>query len=133
MCNQFKYDVFLSHGAKDKAMERPLRERLRADRLKVWFDEWEVGRASVEPSKRQAKIEEGLKRSRGPVPCMTANAFGAARVQLEAGTFRFRDRLNKERRFLPRRAPSKAVWQQRRTVCQLSMPESSNENKWCLP
>jgi TIR domain-containing protein len=36
----FTYDVFLSHSAKDKAVVRPLAERLRKDRLKVWFDEW---------------------------------------------------------------------------------------------
>ena len=34
----FNHDVFLSHSAKDKAMVRPLAERLRQDGLKVWFD-----------------------------------------------------------------------------------------------
>jgi hypothetical protein len=38
---EFQYDVFLSHSAKDKAIVRPLAERLRADGLKVWFDELE--------------------------------------------------------------------------------------------
>lgn len=36
----FQFDVFLSHSAKDKAVVRPLAERLRQDGLKVWFDEW---------------------------------------------------------------------------------------------
>ena len=40
MADAFQYDVFLSHSAKDKAVVRPLAERLRADGLKVWFDEW---------------------------------------------------------------------------------------------
>ena len=40
MRDEFKYDVFLSHSAKDKAVVRPLAERLRADGVKVWFDEW---------------------------------------------------------------------------------------------
>jgi len=31
----FQYDVFLSHSAKDKAVVRPLAERLRQDGLKV--------------------------------------------------------------------------------------------------
>jgi hypothetical protein len=31
--NEFTYDVFLSHSAKDKAVVRPLAERLRADGL----------------------------------------------------------------------------------------------------
>jgi hypothetical protein len=40
MPEAFQYDVFLSHSAKDKAVMRPLAERLRKDELKVWFDEW---------------------------------------------------------------------------------------------
>jgi len=42
MANGFKYDVFLSHSSKDKAVVRPLVERLRADGLRVWFDEWVI-------------------------------------------------------------------------------------------
>ena len=34
---------------------------------------------------------------------MSANAFGSDWAKLEAGTFRFRDPLNKERRFIPLR------------------------------
>ena len=34
---------------------------------------------------------------------MSANAFGSDWAQLESGTFRFCDPLNKERRFLPLR------------------------------
>ena len=37
------------------------------------------------------------------VLCMSANAFGSDWAQLESGTFRFRDPLNKERRFIPLR------------------------------
>ena len=47
--------------------------------------------------------EEGLERSRVLVLCMSSNAFGSDWAQLESGTFRFRDPLNKERRFLPLR------------------------------
>lgn len=35
MPGEFPYDVFLSHSAKDKAVVRPLAERLRQDGLKV--------------------------------------------------------------------------------------------------
>ncbi len=52
----FAYDVFLSHSAKDKAVVRPLAERLRKDGLKVWFDDWEIKPGDSIP----AKIEEGL-------------------------------------------------------------------------
>ena len=97
----FPYDVFLSHSAKDKAVVRPLAERLRADGVKVWFDEW-----VLQPGDSiQAKIEEGLERSRVLVLCMSAHAFGSDWAQLESGTLRtgqrpFRAPLNKERRFL---------------------------------
>jgi len=42
MPDEFTHDVFLSHSSKDKAVVRPLAERLRKDGLKVWFDEWEI-------------------------------------------------------------------------------------------
>ena len=99
MPDEFPYDVFLSHSAKDKAVVRPLAERLRKDGLKVWFDEWVLKPGDSIP----AKIEEGLEHSRVLVLCMSANAFGSDWAQLEAGTFRFRDPLNKERRFIPLR------------------------------
>ena len=92
---EFEYDVFLSHSAKDKALVRPLAERLRADGLKVWFDEWVLKAGDCIP----AKIEEGLEHSRVLVLCMSAQAFGSDWAQLEAGTcerrnLRFRDPLN---------------------------------------
>ena len=37
MAEDFRYDVFLSHSAKDKAVMRPLAEWLWADALKVYF------------------------------------------------------------------------------------------------
>ena len=99
MAEEFQFDVFLSHSAKDKAVVRPLAERLRQDGLKVWFDEWVLKPGDSIP----AKIEEGLEHSRVLVLCMSANAFGSDWAQLEAGTFRFRDPLNQERRFIPLR------------------------------
>jgi hypothetical protein len=96
MSAEFEYDVFLSHSAKDKAVVRPLAERLREDGLKVWFDEWVLNPGDSIP----AKIEAGLEHSRVLVLCMSAHAFGSDWAQLEAGTFRFRDPLNRERRFI---------------------------------
>jgi hypothetical protein len=129
MSAEFQYDVVLSHSAQDKAVVRPLAERLRQDGLKVWFDEWELpspagagegGRRPGEGRGAQAdnipaKIEEGLEHSRVQVLCRSAQAFGSDWAQWEAGTcgrrnLRFRDPLNRERRFLPPRldeAPSK--------------------------
>ena len=61
----------------------------------MWFDEWELRPGDSIPS----KIEAGLEHSRVLVLCMSAHAFGSDWAQLESGTFRFRDPLNKERRF----------------------------------
>lgn len=93
----FQYDVFLSHSSKDKAVVRPLAERLRKDGLKVWFDEWIPSPAGAG--------EGGRRSGEG---CMSANAFGSDWAQLEAGTcgrgnLPFRDPLNQERRLLPLR------------------------------
>lgn len=99
MSDEFTFDVFLSHSSKDKAIVRKVAERLRADGLNVWFDEW-----VLKPGDHiQARIEEGLERSRVLVLCMSDNAFGSDWAQLESGTFRFRDPLNKKRRFIPLR------------------------------
>jgi small GTP-binding protein len=95
----FKFDLFLSHSAKDKAVVRAIAERLQQDGLTVWFDEW-----ALKPGDSiTAKVEDGLERSRVLVLCMSANAFGSEWTKLEAGTFRFRDPLNEQRRFIPLR------------------------------
>ena len=99
MSTAFQFDVFLSHSTKDKAVVRPLAEKLRNCGLKVWFDEWVLKPGDSIP----AKIEEGLEHSRTLLLCMSGNAFGSDWAQLESQTFRFRDPLNKERRFIPLR------------------------------
>ena len=97
MPTDFQYDVFLSHSGKDRAVVRPLGERLRQDWLKVWFDEWQIKPGDSIP----AKIEAGLQRSRVLVLCMSAQAFGSDLTQLDSGTFGFRDPLNQKRRLIP--------------------------------
>ena len=99
MPDDFTFDVFLSHSSHDKAIVRPLAERLRQDGLRVRFDEWELRPGDSIPS----KIEAGLEQSRVLVLCMSAQAFGSDWAQLESSTFRFRDPLNKDRRFIPLR------------------------------
>jgi len=96
MNEQLQLDVFLSHSSRDKTVVRPLAERLRKDEVKVWLDEWVLKPGDSIP----ANIEAGLERSRVLVLCMSANAFGANWAQLESGTYRFHDPLNKVRRFL---------------------------------
>jgi small GTP-binding protein len=95
----FIFDVFLSHSSKDIPTVRAIAERLRNDGLNVWLDDWEIRPGDSIP----AKIEYGLEHSRVLVLCMSINAFGSEWTQLEAGTFRFRDPLNQERRFIPLR------------------------------
>lgn len=95
----FPFDVFLSHSSADKPKVRGVAERLRKDGLRVWFDEW-----LMKPGDSiYAKVEEGLESSRILVLCMSANSFGSDWARLEAGTFRFRDPLNRSRRFIPLR------------------------------
>src|SRR5271156_6760521 len=99
MPDTFQYDVFLSHSSKDKPVVRAIAERLRKDGLRVWFDDWNLKPGDSIP----AKIELGLEQSRVLVLCMSANAFGSDWAQLESYTFRFRDPLNKDLRFIPLR------------------------------
>ncbi|MEP7343116.1 MAG: toll/interleukin-1 receptor domain-containing protein [Acidobacteriota bacterium] len=78
-------------------------QRLRKDGLRLWpgmFDaEW-----MLKPGDHvQAKIEEGLEQSRVLVLRQSANAFGSDWMRLESYTFRFRNPLNRERRFIPLR------------------------------
>ena len=82
MPDEFPHDVFLSHSAQDKAVVRPLAERLRADGVKHSDFGFRHSDFGFSP------------------PCLSAHAFGSDWAQLESGTFRFRDPLNKERRFL---------------------------------
>src|SRR4051794_17564466 len=51
MSDDFQYDVFLSHSAKDKAVVREVAERLRKDGVKVWFDEWVLKPGDSIPAK----------------------------------------------------------------------------------
>ena len=71
--NNFPYDGFLSHSAKDKrskpptlihdtggnAVVRDEAERMRKDGLRVWFDEWEIkpGDSIERTQSKTAKIE----------------------------------------------------------------------------
>ncbi len=95
----FEFDVFLSHSSHDKAVVSDLAERLKADGLRVWFDQWQIKPGDNIPH----KIEEGLEHSRVLVLCMSTNAFASDWATLESQTFRFRDPLNKDRRFIPLR------------------------------
>ncbi len=97
MTYPFEFDVFLSHSSLDKPTVRALAERLRQDGVRVWFDEWEIQPGDSIFS----KVEYGLENARLLVLCMSQHAFNSDWATLEAQTARFRDPLNKNRRFLP--------------------------------
>lgn len=102
MTQKFTYDVFVSHSAKDKAIALDIASRLAKDGLKVWFDDWEIQLGDSIP----LKIEQGLESARTFVLCMSENAFSSDWVSLEIQSFRFRDPVNKYRRFIPLRLDS---------------------------
>ena len=117
----FTHDVFLSHSAKDKAVVRPLAERLRADGLKVWFDDWEIKPGDSIP----AKIEEGLEHSLVPVLCMSGQAFGADWAQLEAARSGLPTRRTKSAASFPggsRPPRSRAPWRNSFTFASSGEP-----------
>jgi hypothetical protein len=93
MSEPFKYDVFISHShsSKDKPAARELAERLR-----VWFDEWEIRPGAP----ILLKIEEGLEQSRTLVLVMSANAFASEWAPLERHTAMFREPTNQPRRLI---------------------------------
>jgi GTPase SAR1 family protein len=99
MAETFAYDVFLSHSAKDKPAVRDLAQRLKADGLRVWLDDWVIQPGDLIGS----KIEQGLNQSRVLILVMSADAFESEWVTLERHTALFRDPTNAQRRFIPLR------------------------------
>lgn len=99
MAETFVYDIFLSHSSLDKLAVRELAERLRADGLRVWFDEWIIKPGDL----ISLQIERGLEQSRTLILVMSANAFFSEWATLERHTALFRDPSNTLRRFIPLR------------------------------
>jgi WD40 repeat protein/GTPase SAR1 family protein/DNA-directed RNA polymerase subunit RPC12/RpoP len=97
MADNFSYDVFLSHNAKDKPRVRRLAERLKQAGLRVWFDEWNVRSGDI----ISLKVDEGLEQSRVLLLCISPNALASNWVALERSTAVHRDPSNEDRRFIP--------------------------------
>jgi hypothetical protein len=95
MSEQFTYDVFLSHSAKDKPIVRDLAQRLKADGLRVWLDDWEIQPGDSIP----ARIRQALPQCRTLVLCMSKNASRSQWATFEHNTFLFPDPNNTQRRF----------------------------------
>ena len=97
MTDDFEYDVFLSYSSKDGPAVRNLAERLRADGLRVWLDEWciKYGDDFV------TKIGEGVKNSRILVQVMSPNGFGSKWATKERNIAICRDPDTSQNRFIP--------------------------------
>lgn len=63
----YQFDVFVSYASVDRAVVWPFVERLRADGLRVWFDEHSM--AGGLPAMQQ--LSEGIERSAHLVACLT--------------------------------------------------------------
>lgn len=94
---KFDYDVFLSYSWNDKEAVRVCATKLEGAGLKVWFDE------PISPPGQAIALwpDSALDRSRTLVLFMSANALASNWTKLESGTLRFRDPLNKAKRFIP--------------------------------
>ena len=68
---------------------------------KELHSEWEIKLGDSVPK----KIDDGLEQSRVRVLvlCLSEHAFASDWATLESQTFRFRDPLNRQRRFIPLR------------------------------
>ena len=124
MSQKFKYDVFLSHSSKDKEIVRNLAEKLKADGVKVWFDEWSIELGDSIPS----KIEEGLEQSRILILAMSANAFGSDWVSLERNLAIFHDLQNKEQHFVPVRLDNSEIKSSLKQFAYLDLHKQTEEN-----
>ena len=74
------YDVFVSHASEDKDdFVRPLAQRLRAEHLEVWYDEFTL---NVGDSLRRS-IDRGLSQSRFGLVVLSPSFFGKQWSQWE--------------------------------------------------
>lgn len=97
MADSFKHDVFLSHNHADKPRVQRLAERLKAEGLRVWLDEWVIKPGDI----IALKVDEGLEQSRVLLLCISPAALASGWVALERSTAVHRDPSNAGRRFIP--------------------------------
>ena len=94
-----KYDLFLSHASEDKDWCEKLAERLRNEGVRVWFDGWQI-----KPGHHlEAKLNEGLEKSRKLVAVWTPNYFREGKVWTLAEGFakQHSDVLAQDRPIIP--------------------------------
>jgi len=120
---QYEYDVFLSHNSRDKAVVHALAERLHADGLSVWLDDWIIKLGDSIP----AKLMSGLEESRVLLMMLSKNFEDSDWAEYETGSFLFRDPKNTERRFIPVRLDSFPVRESLRQFAYLDWRNQEDE------
>lgn len=100
MCDaqpDFLYDVFLSYSPDDRTAVQMLADRLRANGLRVWYDQWEI-----KPGDDVFQVTaDGRNASRIVLFAMSEAAFRSDGSRSEPGIALFPDPANRRRRFIP--------------------------------
>lgn len=141
--HSFAYDAFLNYASADLQAASELARRLARDGLRVWFDKEQI-HPKVDSRVAKALFEDGLKKSRALVMCVSSSIGALEWTDFEAKTFRFRDSTNIDRRFIPVRLDEVTLpawlvavkcvdwldrgmdgYQQIRDACNLPSPASS--------
>ena len=93
----YQYDAFLSHNRQDKPVALALGEKLKADGLAVWLDDW-----NIKPGQNiSIEVERGLKASRIILLLMSDAALKSGWVSLERSIVLFPDPTNENCRLIP--------------------------------
>ncbi|MCK4514941.1 MAG: toll/interleukin-1 receptor domain-containing protein, partial [Spirochaetaceae bacterium] len=93
-----EFDVFISHAGEDKQkIVRRLAERLRAEQIEVWYDEWSL----VPGSSLRRSIDNGLRKSRFGVVILSPAFFRKAWPQWELDGLVQMHNSSNSRRIIP--------------------------------
>lgn len=79
--NQYDFDVFLCHSSSDKETVREIAKILTSHGISYWLDEDQIAFGD----RVTERIEDGLKRSRYVVPCLSASLGGSNWTRGEYG------------------------------------------------
>jgi|GEM_PF-3318871 len=97
MSADYRYDVFISHSHRDKAIVRRIVDRLESEGLTVWLDERQIKLGEDWFS----KLHFGIAQSRKVLLCLSANTRDSEWVDTELSLVLSGDPANKEKRLIP--------------------------------
>lgn len=78
----FEYDVFICHSSKDKPLIENIIRELKKENIRYWFDAEQINFG--DPITQ--KIENGLRKSRYVMPCLSANLNASGWIKAEYGS-----------------------------------------------